>query len=240
MRVFRRMHWNTILALLVVARSVEVDYNATSADLFLFKYERSKFIFMHSVPMVTRKRAEGTAITKSGHNEIGPVYSEEFADRVMSCDFAEWDQHLYIQSSLDFLDNRQFNAYYRVVGNCNSLVVSDGAKINFTPVEELNSYKHSEDLGDCSNWEFVGDIDGESTQRVLFTGKLQHLKHVGLTKKQTISANGTMEVELARGLVIESHVPVNASLSSRSSVIKIKKTLLGAPQSKRLRRVLGS
>lgn len=88
-RVLRRTHCNPIFALLAIARFVEVDWDATGVDWFLFEYERSKFTFAPPVHGMTRKRANGTEVPKGYHDEVRPVYLEKFVNCGMYCDFAE-------------------------------------------------------------------------------------------------------------------------------------------------------
>lgn len=45
--------------------------------------------FIPPVLGVTRKRADGTEVSKGGRDEVRPVYREEFADAAMSILFAE-------------------------------------------------------------------------------------------------------------------------------------------------------
>lgn len=62
---------------------------ATSIECFSFQYGRSKFIFTPPVAVFSRKRADGTEATESGHKYICPVYREEFADRRIAYEFAK-------------------------------------------------------------------------------------------------------------------------------------------------------
>lgn len=62
-RMFRRLHCNSILALLVIALLAEGDRDVTGVEWFSFGCERSKFIFIPLVLGVTRKRADGTKVT---------------------------------------------------------------------------------------------------------------------------------------------------------------------------------
>lgn len=72
------------MAQLAITWLVQIDWDAIDVDLFLFKYERSKFIFIPPVAIVTRKRVDGTKVIEYGHNEIRPDFREEFTDCVMS------------------------------------------------------------------------------------------------------------------------------------------------------------
>lgn len=71
--VLRHLHRNPILDLLAIARLAEIDWDVTVVELFSLDYERSRFIFIPLVSRVTRKRAEGSEVTKGGRDKICAV-----------------------------------------------------------------------------------------------------------------------------------------------------------------------
>lgn len=97
-----RMNCNQILALLAIARFVEVDWGVNGIARFPFDYELSRFTFVPPVPRVTRKLAARTEIARGGHDEVRPIYREEFADFGMSRLFAERNWQLFLQKGNDY------------------------------------------------------------------------------------------------------------------------------------------
>lgn len=72
-RLLRRMHCNSILAILATARLAEIDWEATDVEWIPFDYEQSKFIFIRAVSGVTRTRADETEVAEGGHNKIRKI-----------------------------------------------------------------------------------------------------------------------------------------------------------------------
>lgn len=76
-RVSRRMYCNPSLAHLAIARLSEFGWDVTGVEWLPVNYERSRFIFVPPISGVTCKRADGTEVTKGGHDEVRSNYCED-------------------------------------------------------------------------------------------------------------------------------------------------------------------
>lgn len=72
--VLRCLHCTLISALLAITIVAGAEWDRTSVELFPFKYEWSKFIFIPFALEVTRRRPNGTEVPKDGQGEICPVF----------------------------------------------------------------------------------------------------------------------------------------------------------------------
>lgn len=102
-RVLLRMHSNLILALLAIARLVEIDWKSTGVKCFSFEYERSKFMFISPAPNVTWKCVDGTEATKDGHSDIRAFHREEFTGHGICHDFAERSRRSFLKKGENYM-----------------------------------------------------------------------------------------------------------------------------------------
>lgn len=114
-------------------------------------------------------------VVKGGHDEIRPVYSEQFADWGMSRDYAERPWHLFLKKGNDYTEYPILKEQERVTGYRNSAVALEGEKGNLISGSNPNIDNLPEDVNDDGNWNFDGAI-GESTRRVRMNWKLQDLQ----------------------------------------------------------------
>lgn len=63
---------------------------------------------------MTCKRADVSKVSEGGHDEIRPVYREEFANRGMSHDFAERAWHLLLKKGEDYTEYPAWEEQERV------------------------------------------------------------------------------------------------------------------------------
>lgn len=115
-RLLRSGDSNQILSHSVVDCLAEVGWDGTGIERLLFKYEKSKFIFIPLVFGVKRECGDGMEVTKKGHEEIHLVSCEELVDHGVSREFAEQICHLFHGKSDDYMEYPMLEEQARVTG----------------------------------------------------------------------------------------------------------------------------
>lgn len=145
---------------------------------------------------MTRKCADGTGGTKGGHDEIRPVYREEFADRGLSCVSTDWAWNIFLDNGEDYTEYPMLNEQDRVTSYRNNPVASEGAQGNSTSSADKNIENLPKGVDDDEDWDFDCVICGEFAQRVSVKRKLQDLQDERRTRKRKVPTNVTEVVEL--------------------------------------------
>lgn len=117
-------------------------------------------MFLSAVPGVTRKLGDGSEITKDGHDEVLLIHGAEFADRDMSCLFAERAWHLFLEMGDDYTEYPSLEEQDSVSGYPDSLVASKCAQGSLTPGAVPNFENYPEVVNDDDYWDLNGAIVG--------------------------------------------------------------------------------
>lgn len=174
-RVLCRIHCNPMLVLLAIDRLAEFDRDAKSVGCFSFEYKRSEFNFILPVPLVMRKRADVTEVSKGVCDVIRPVYREEFANPAMNRDLFERSWQLFPGKSDDYTEYPMLVEQNHVVGYWNTAVASEEAERNLMSGADANIDNLPEAVYDEENWNFEGSIGKKSAHRVGIKRKSQDL-----------------------------------------------------------------
>lgn len=89
-------------------------------------------------PGVTRKTADGTEVTEGGHDEIRPIFQEEFADHGVTREIAERAWHWVLEKGADNTRYPILDEENLLMGYQNIPVASKGAKKNLAEGGDLN------------------------------------------------------------------------------------------------------
>lgn len=103
---------------------------------------------------------DSSEVIEGGPDEIRPVHREEFADRGILHDFAEWASYLFPGKGDDYMDNLMLEEQDWSTGYWNIQVVSEGAQENISTCADPKVDNLQEGVPDDEDKDFNGAIRG--------------------------------------------------------------------------------